>query len=332
MKVFVASARRDAVEQYRQVAIEVIHEIKDADDTRWTAVCMEDHGYTGPAETFTTAEWGPEKIKNCDAVVLIVTWKYGSLIPGEGISYTEREFRAALDNQKRVFAWCLPPQPPMANGEQNGMLTQLLFEYVNDPQSGEAAKAFIERVWDSKGVFAHPLPLELETNAGFRTRLRGVLEQAFLQERSSSLTLTGPKGEPAQSDEIVSVGVRVAALTDRVTVTWESSLQKGREHIRPLSTSWPADRPTVLAVRRASHDAAYVVVGSNEGGTIVRVRQDGTAREAALAVPFSVTGARLGRGSELGTVTLQSATGQVTTFRTDELQFGEAWRTDDGPQ
>jgi hypothetical protein len=335
VKVFVASARGPATDKYRQVAIRVISNIKDADGSRWTAIRMEDDAYTDHdlrlGETFPTAEWGPRKIVQCHAMVLIVTWTYGSIVPDEDISFTEKEFNTALDNNVPVFAWVMPSDPDPVTVDEYIGIEALNKELRRDSDRGKSAMAFIKRIRAVENVISNDLPLDTENDGGFRERLGEVL-RAFGAERTASVTPPVRNDEPSRSDEIVSDGVRAMASSDGVTVTWESRLRKGREHIRSVSVSWPADRPAVLAVRRAGHDAAYVVVRSDAGVRIVRVRQDGTAPEATLAVPFPVRGARLGRGAELGTVTLQSATGQVSSFRTDSLHFGEAWRADVGPQ
>lgn len=210
------------------------------------------------------------------------------------------------------------------------MLNELYRERLQEPDYGESAAAFVREIRANNRVISNELPLDLENEGGFRIRLKDVLV-ALQQEHASRRHAPRSSDATAEVNEVVGDGVRATASADRVTLTWEPSLQHHREHIPSPSTSWSVPRTTALAVRRAGRDAAYVVLRSEVGVTILRVRQDGVARTVALAVPFPVTAAALGRGAELGALTLRSAAGQVSVIRTDELQFGEVWRADVGP-
>jgi len=60
-------------------------------------------------------------IDNCDYYVLLVGGKYGSIIPGENISYTEKEYKYAVRHGKKVLAFfhANPDELPKTKSEVN---------------------------------------------------------------------------------------------------------------------------------------------------------------------------------------------------------------------
>ncbi|MCC9083095.1 DUF4062 domain-containing protein [Enterococcus faecium] len=93
----------------------------------------------GFAATATQKEIIKKKITSCDAYMLIVGSKYGTIDPESGLSYTEWEYDYALDNGIPIYTMILEEkyiQERMANG---------LLKLSDIETTSENYKAFVSK-------------------------------------------------------------------------------------------------------------------------------------------------------------------------------------------
>jgi tetratricopeptide (TPR) repeat protein len=101
MKIFVSSTYLD-LKEYRDKARRAIEESGNE------FVGME----TFQSHTHEPTEFCPEKVEECDALVLIVAYRYGNIPDGQKISITQMEYEHALNNKIPVRVYLIDPEHP----------------------------------------------------------------------------------------------------------------------------------------------------------------------------------------------------------------------------
>ncbi len=114
MKIFVSSTYVD-LKEYRDKAREAIEESGNE------FVGME----TFQSHTHEPTEFCPEKLEECDALVLIVAYRYGNIPDGQTISITHLEYEHALKNKIPVRIYLTdtehPWQPKLMDGNREAI-------------------------------------------------------------------------------------------------------------------------------------------------------------------------------------------------------------------
>jgi hypothetical protein len=103
-QVFLSSVSR-GLEPYREVAYQVINGLDG-----YHCVRMEDFG----ARDWESDDFCRARVAECDLFIGIVGLLYGSCPPGSSISYTEREYDAAVESGKHRLMCLAPPEFPLA--------------------------------------------------------------------------------------------------------------------------------------------------------------------------------------------------------------------------
>ncbi len=101
MKIFVSSTYLD-LKDYRDKARKAIEESEDE------FIGME----TFQSHTHEPTEFCPEKVEECDALVLIVAYRYGKIPDGQTISITKLEYEHALKNKIPVRIYLMNDDHP----------------------------------------------------------------------------------------------------------------------------------------------------------------------------------------------------------------------------
>ncbi len=101
MKIFVSSTSVD-LKEYRDKARKAIEESEDE------FVGME----TFQSHTHEPTKFCPERVEECDALVLLVAYKYGTIPEGQKISITQSEYEHALKNKIPVRVYLTDPEHP----------------------------------------------------------------------------------------------------------------------------------------------------------------------------------------------------------------------------
>ena len=94
MKVFVSSTTKDLGEARKKVCEQLLQLDIQPVSMDWYA-----------SDPQTPQQLDDDKVKGCDAVVIVVGHLYGSSPPGEDKSFTELEYEAAVSSGKEVFAF-----------------------------------------------------------------------------------------------------------------------------------------------------------------------------------------------------------------------------------
>ncbi len=102
-RVFISSTRGTSIDPYRDAVRDAVYRLG------FEPVFMENMVPTRAA----SAEHCKNEVRSCDALVLLLGHKYGSIVPGTGISYTELEYRTALaDPDMEILVWMVDPNQP----------------------------------------------------------------------------------------------------------------------------------------------------------------------------------------------------------------------------
>lgn len=157
------------------------------------------------------------ELRKCDAVILIVGPRYGTLTPAGEVSYTHEEFREACRRGIPVLAFVLPPNEGIPDDERNrlrefetevgsavvfqrtssaDLRTDIATTLLQRLQAGDIGRRFtffqtyhkfFERQLESRLLFNHLLPLVGQQEALERlTR--------FLRSDEAALVLSAPGG------------------------------------------------------------------------------------------------------------------------------------------
>lgn len=86
LRIFISSPRGPKIDTYRQKAIDIVQRLG------FEPVFMEEF----VPQRANTAEYCREQVASCDAMVLLVAYKYGSLVRDMEVSYTELEYNTAV--------------------------------------------------------------------------------------------------------------------------------------------------------------------------------------------------------------------------------------------
>jgi hypothetical protein len=248
-----------------------------------------------------------EAVRDADVVILIVGPRYGSPVPGEGLSYTHREFREAIECGIPVLALIVPPQtePPLSDAESRALTAfraeveeapvtvDHLESITTVPESAIAALARLEQAraslpaqfcaFQSQGEYfaalTHPDALFNHTHALVgRTKELKVLED-FLSSPTFAAVLSGAGGV-GKSRLLLEFARRHAS--DPWTIMFLGSMFEMRpEYLRTLPK-----RPVCVVVddahRLASLDTLVQVFrGTCEEGAEVKLLL--TCRPSGLA-------------------------------------------------
>lgn len=101
-KIFISSAQGGLM-PYRTAAVEVCRR------WGWDPVSMEEL----TPERASPAEWSESRVKECDAYLLLLGHRYGSLVPDRDISYSELEYvTAAASPDMPILVWTVDPAQP----------------------------------------------------------------------------------------------------------------------------------------------------------------------------------------------------------------------------
>ncbi|HEY9247152.1 MAG TPA: DUF4062 domain-containing protein, partial [Candidatus Methanoperedens sp.] len=160
MKIFVSSTYLD-LKEYRGKARKAI------EDSGNVSIGME----TFQSHTHEPIEFCPEKVEECDALVLIVAYRYGNIPEGQTISITQLEYEHALKNKIPVRIYLTdtehPWQPKLMDGNReaidrfrNLLLKKHICSYFTTAESlYEKLKHDIKK-FPIRPYIAHPYALQ----------------------------------------------------------------------------------------------------------------------------------------------------------------------------
>ena len=183
-------------------------------------------------------------IDECDYYIVIVGGRYGSIGP-QGISYTEQEYRYALQTGKPIIAFLhkTPSNIPVGKTESVAASQSLLVEFRNLVQKK------VCKFWETPGelgsavsrslvrlIKTHPMPGWVRADKAVATlaaeemlRLRRTIDE--LKEKLSKSELEGPEGsmDLAQGEELFPV---------KFTFSYTDSSDIGWDCTRVIAISW----------------------------------------------------------------------------------------------
>lgn len=131
--VFISSTYEDMVD-IRKAVLEQLQYTED-----YNPIGMEQF----PATDESQLDYIRDKMEVTDLYVLILGGRYGSLIPGENISYTHKEYRMAqaIPNVKVLAFVCKDPEDlPYKSYEQDPDKQKQLFTFRNEATNGRLAQ------------------------------------------------------------------------------------------------------------------------------------------------------------------------------------------------
>lgn len=183
-------------------------------------------------------------IDECDYYILIVGGRYGSIGP-QGISYTEQEYRYALQSGKPIIAFLhkTPSNIPVGKTESKVESQTLLVDFRSLVQKkvckfwetptelGSAVSRSLVRL-----IKTHPMPGWVRADKAVATlaaeemlRLRRTIDE--LKEKLSKSELEGPEGsvDLAQGEEVFPVKFKFS-YTDSAGTGWDCT--------RIITISW----------------------------------------------------------------------------------------------
>lgn len=136
-RVFVSSARGAKLDQYRQVVIDVLHRFG------FEPVFMENFSPTRQSP----ADLCRDLVRGCDAMIVLVAHRYGSLVPDDDRSYTELEFDVGRElDAMELMVWTVQDDAEWRPSEIDvGQNRERLIKFKNKLQ-GHTTGSFDELV------------------------------------------------------------------------------------------------------------------------------------------------------------------------------------------
>ncbi len=267
MKIFVSSTYLD-LKEYRDKARKAIEESEDE------FIGME----TFQSHTHEPTEFCPEKVEECDALVLIVAYRYGNIPDGQTISITQLEYEHALKNKIPVRIYLTdtehPWQPKLMDENReaidrfrNLLLKKHTCSYFTTPDSlYEKLKLDIKK-FPIRPYIAHPYALQ--ENFTGRKQEREMLTDWLKREPHPMLALIaiGGMGKTALAWYWLMEDIIGGEEQPRKILWWsfydrESSferfLKKAIEYFNEGEVDWDK-----LASMRDRMDFLYKIVSEN---------------------------------------------------------------------
>ena len=140
-KVFLSSTFKDLAD-YRQAVYRAIQRMDD-----WRCVRMEDFG----ARDWEADEFCRQKVAECHLFVGILGLLYGSVHKPTGLSYTEREYQAAVDASKPRLMFLTPEDFPVPGNLMESSAQQRKQQAFRKRVSAERVR---DANWTSPGQLA----------------------------------------------------------------------------------------------------------------------------------------------------------------------------------
>lgn len=119
-----------------------------------------------------------EAVKQSDCFILIIGTKYGEIIEGEGISYTQKEYQAACDNNIPRINFCLESVWNLARIRGKNPNLEYPEDFDKDREKIDKLFDLLDRVRnDEKDDWIHPFKTSVELKRIVEKRLKSLGEK-----------------------------------------------------------------------------------------------------------------------------------------------------------